>query len=312
MGTGPEADDSETAAADPATTAGGPSTEPEVARPLHTPLFRAQHEDRYLRQSLIKTYEENYDCRLVVLIDQITDTSITLFTELLHDVDDSSDLHLMLWSPGGDGEVAVRLARMAQAACRRFVVVVPEMAKSAATILALGAHEVLMGPTSDLGPIDPQVYLPDRGFVSAKDLIASVDRAIAEVEQRPSTYPLMAAMLAGIDVTAVEFARSALNRTGDMARQAIASNPERNGIAVKDMLDRINGPLIKEPSSHGAVIGAPEAKTFGLPITDLGHANPQWRDIWALWTRYFVLGPTPYLQVYEGIRASQVKVFEGR
>jgi hypothetical protein len=310
MGTGPEADDSEAATADPAATAGSPSTEPAVAHHLYTPLFRAQHEDRYLRQSLIKTYEENHDCRLVVVIDQITDISVTLLAELLHDVDGSSDLHLMLSSPGGDGEVAVRLARMAQAACRRFVVVVPEIAKSAATILALGAHEVLMGPTSDLGPIDPQVFLPDRGFVSAKDLIASVDRAIEEVEKRPASYPLMTAMLAGIDVTAVEFARSALNRTGDMAQQAIASNPERDESAVTDMMERINGPLIKEPSSHGAVIGAPEAKTFGLPVIELAHTDPHWREIWALWTRYFVLDQIAYLQVYEGVRASQVTVIK--
>lgn len=78
------------------------------------------------------------------MIDQIDPDSATLFAELLHGTDPDLDLHLILRSRGGDGEVAVRLARMAQAACRRFVVVVPDIAKSAATIFALGAHEIVM------------------------------------------------------------------------------------------------------------------------------------------------------------------------
>jgi membrane-bound ClpP family serine protease len=119
----------------------------------YTPLWRAKHESRYLRQELIKAYQVKHKCRLVVMIDQIDPDSATMFAELLYGGDPALDLHLLLRSPGGDGEVAVRLARMAQAACRRFVVVAPDIAKSAATIFALGAHEILMGPTSDLGPI---------------------------------------------------------------------------------------------------------------------------------------------------------------
>lgn len=234
MEVGSEADGPEAAAAGSAVPPGA-TEEPErpVNQHRYTPLFQAQNEDRYLRQSMINDYEQRHGCRLVVVIDQITDESVTLFAELLHDVVGDIDLHLMLCSPGGDGEVAIRLARMAQAACDSFVVVVPEIAKSAATILTLGADEVIMGPTSDLGPIDPQIFLPDRGFVSAKDLIASVTRAIEEVDRRPNTYPLVTAMLAGIDVTAVEFARSALGRTDDIARQAIASNPRRGAEAVE-------------------------------------------------------------------------------
>ena len=59
--------------------------------------------------------------------------------------------------------------------------VVPDIAKSAATIFALGADQIVMGSPSDLGPIDPQVLVPDRGYVSAKGVIAAVDDALADV-----------------------------------------------------------------------------------------------------------------------------------
>jgi ClpP class serine protease len=71
------------------------------------------------------------------MIDLIHPDSITLFAELLHGADPDKELHLLLRSQGGDAEVAIRLARMAQASCSKFVVVVPDIAKSAATILAL-------------------------------------------------------------------------------------------------------------------------------------------------------------------------------
>lgn len=276
----------------------------------YTPLFRAKHDDRYRRQALIREYQDAYDCNLVTIIDQIVPESVTYFAELLHDVDGKRDLHLILCSPGGDGETAIRLARMAQAASKRFVVIVPESAKSAATIFALGAHEILMGPTSDLGPIDPQIFLPDRGFVSAKDLIAAVDRAFKEVEKRPNTYPLHAAMLGGIDAPAVQFARSALSQTSDLAKQAISSNPDRSSTTVAAMCTSIKKPLITSPHSHGAVIGAAEAKAAGLPAIELDPTSEQWRRIWSLWTQYFAKGSIDQLRAYEGAKASQVDRYE--
>lgn len=122
-------DETEAGATGAATSDSGTAPSPVT---VYTPLFRAQHEDRYRRRDLIQDYQRRHSCNLVVLIDQITQDSITLFTEVLHGLDPSQDLHLLLVSPGGEGGVAVRLARMAQGACQQLVVIVPELAKSAA------------------------------------------------------------------------------------------------------------------------------------------------------------------------------------
>ncbi len=163
---------------------------------------------------------------------------------------------------------------MAQAACRELVVIVPETAKSAATILTLGAHNIVMGPTSDLGPIDPQILVSDRGFVSAKDLIEAVDNALDDVAIRPDTYPLHAAMLAGIDSTSVQFARSALSSTDELAEQAIGSNPDRTQQDTAELCAMVHRPLIEQPKTHTAVIGSNEARQAGLPVREL-HADDQ-------------------------------------
>lgn len=131
-----------------------------LAFPKQTPLFHAQHAERYARQELIGVYQERFDCRLIVMVDVIFPESVTYFEELLMGADREQDLHLLLDSPGGDGETAVRLVRSAQARCRELTVIVPNQAKSAGTILLIGAHHILMGPTSDLGPVDPQFPSP--------------------------------------------------------------------------------------------------------------------------------------------------------
>src|ERR1700727_921481 len=107
-----------------------------LASPHRTPLYHAQHAERYSRQELIRAYEQIHDCRLVVLIDVLFPDSITVFEELICDARPDQDLHLLLDTPGGDGETAIRLIRSAQARCREFTVIVPKQAKSAGTLRA--------------------------------------------------------------------------------------------------------------------------------------------------------------------------------
>jgi ClpP class serine protease len=222
---------------------------------------------------------------------------------LLHDVTGDVTLHVMLNSPGGDPETAIRLVRSAQQHCTKLVIVLPDQAKSAATLLTLGAHEIVMGRASDLGPVDPQFQLPGKGLVSAKTIIAAVDEATARVQSSPETYPLWASLVA--DVTAIMYqqARAAIARTSDQMREALASNPQRTATEVADLVAKLKGPLIDETQSHGAVFSAADALQAGLPVTRLSPEDPQWRAIWRLWARYIMLGN---VGAYESGRASQV------
>ncbi len=75
-----------------------------------SPLYEAQNASRYERQQLIRTYQQVNACRLVVLIDALFPESVTLFEETLYDANRDEDLHIILSTPGGDGETAIRLA----------------------------------------------------------------------------------------------------------------------------------------------------------------------------------------------------------
>jgi membrane-bound ClpP family serine protease len=237
------------------------------------------------------------------MIDAIFYPSVTLFEELIWDADPGQDLHLLLDSPGGDGETAVRLARAAQSRCKELTVIVPNQAKSAGTILLMGANHVLMGPTSDLGPVDPQFPQPDgRGLFAAKDLIAAVEAAEKAIANNPESYPLYASLLADVTAVMVQQARSAMARTDSLVEEALASNPDRTPEQVTEIALNLKKNLVDLPREHGQVFGAHDAQKVGLPVVLADPKGVQWRVIWRLWTRYFALNS----RVYEGRTASQV------
>ncbi|MCL4852443.1 MAG: hypothetical protein KJZ78_13810 [Bryobacteraceae bacterium] len=66
-------------------------------------------------------------------------------------------LDIFLCSNGGSGTVPWRLVSLFREFSKSFAVLVPYRAYSAASLLALGADEIVMHPFGELGPIDPTV-----------------------------------------------------------------------------------------------------------------------------------------------------------
>lgn len=66
-------------------------------------------------------------------------------------------LDIFLVSNGGSGTVPWRLVSLFREFSKNFGVLLPYRAYSAASLLALGADEIVMHPFAELGPIDPTV-----------------------------------------------------------------------------------------------------------------------------------------------------------
>ncbi len=273
-----------------------------------TPLFLAQHSERYARQQLIRAYESATGANLIVMLDQIFPPNMTLLEELIFDCDDTRPLHVLIASPGGDGETAIRMVRSMQSRCSELTMLVPDMAKSAATLLCLGANKIMMGPAGDLGPVDPQFQFGGHSLASAKEIVAAIDEAERRVKESPDTYPLFAGLLSDVNMLMVEQARSALDRTEALVREALSCCQSRSQRQVEKLTEALKAPLIDEPKSHSAVIDAQAAKKFGLPAESFDPASEDWRRVWELWTRYFTIGcwPGGITAVYEGRRASHI------
>jgi hypothetical protein len=85
---------------------------------------------------------------------------------------------LLIESPGGDPDTAYRVGRLLQRRSNnQLTVIIPQYAKSAATLLALSASKLIMSENAELGPLDVQLFDPQREeYGSALDAVQSLER----------------------------------------------------------------------------------------------------------------------------------------
>src|SRR5260370_15372592 len=90
---------------------------------------------------------------------QIADDSVRVFFDhlLLLTSRPIPKLDLFLCSNGGSGTVPWRLVSLFREYAKSLNVLIPYRSYSAASLLALGADEIVMHPFAELGPIDPTV-----------------------------------------------------------------------------------------------------------------------------------------------------------
>lgn len=69
----------------------------------------------------------------------------------------SDDVMLILCSPGGDPDAAYKMGRYLQSKYDSFKLFVPGFCKSAGTLLAIAAEEIIFSPYGELGPLDIQM-----------------------------------------------------------------------------------------------------------------------------------------------------------
>jgi len=162
------------------------------------------------------------------------------------------DVLLLLVSSGGRVEPAYHISNVCKLfAASKFAVAVPRGAKSAATLIALGADEIHMGILSELGPIDPQLgNLPALGVKRALETIASV------CEKHPKSYETFARYMAlALTVEQIGYCE----RAGESAVQ-YAERLLSKKAALRPVASRIANELVYEYKDHGFVIDLEEAR----------------------------------------------------
>lgn len=106
----------------------------------------------------------------------IRGTYIQLY-EMLREQERLSDIDIIVYSYGGDIHSTYKICRLLKRKTRRFTVIVPHFAKSAATLLSIAANKIILAPKAELGPLDAQVPDPrdTRNTISALDSFKSLE-----------------------------------------------------------------------------------------------------------------------------------------
>ncbi|MCX6647075.1 MAG: serine protease [bacterium] len=95
------------------------------------------------------------------------------------------NLDLILHSPGGSLEAAEALVKYLRSKFEHIRVMVPQLAMSAATMIACAADEIVLGKHSFLGPIDPQIIVATPlgpRMIAAQDILDQFELAKKECQ----------------------------------------------------------------------------------------------------------------------------------
>lgn len=128
----------------------------------------------------------------------ICQNDVISFYEIIKDWPIQDKIYLFIKSDGGDGKASLRIINLLREHTKKLIVLVPGECSSAATIMALGADEIHMGPlaflsavdtslTHDLSPIDK-----NNSLVSvSQDELTRVVKLWNETKENENPYPTL-------------------------------------------------------------------------------------------------------------------------
>lgn len=198
---------------------------------------------------------------------------------LLQTVDSGTSITVLLDSPGGEIDSAEKMIHLLREVCQStsgqggdLEVVVPYQAKSAATLIALGADRILMSDSSELGPIDPLL-----DSVPAVPLLRAYERAEDRCMSHPNNQAF-AAEFGKFDPVAVEMMRLAVSRSRACAERLLKQKGGNYTATPAKLVDVDRFP------SHSQMIDWHTAREIGIPhVQPLNRRSQLWQQYWSLY-----------------------------
>lgn len=189
----------------------------------------------------------------------------------------TKELDLLIVSDGGDPTVAWRIVSLIRERAARFSALVPQAAYSAATLIVLGADEVVMHPNGNLGPTDPQIRVQRRsgkdgtteavGFGS-EDLTAFLRFSREQVGLKEPEHMLAVYSKFCDEVTTLGVGISARSALLSVTLGERLLQLHMKEEAEKQKAREISEKLTKDYFHHGYPVNRTEAREIGLKVAD--------------------------------------------
>ena len=218
----------------------------------------------------------------------IEDDDAEMLEGLLRKCDLSNGFALLLSSPGGSGLAAERIINVCRSYSKtgEYVAIVPSRAKSAATIVCMGASKIIMGKTSELGTIDPQIYIPELDDALAiRNIVRSYDELFEKAVDATGNLEPYLQQLAKYDHREIEEMRVELELSEDMSVKALRTGM-LSKLSDKEIKGKIKTFLTPVTAKvHDRPISAQEAQSCGLNVELADLEGSFWAKVYELYVR---------------------------
>jgi hypothetical protein len=234
----------------------------------------------YMSKDLIKKIQGLRGSKVIVFFTgdrqlagaRIAEDAVRPLYDHLLSVGKNAKIDLVLYSRGGDVSVPWRIVSMFREFCDELSILVPYKSHSAATLICLGADEIVMGKKAELSPIDPTLVRMSAGETAGPPQEISVEDVnsyISFVKERANindqtalaqVFSILANNLTPLTLGSVNRQNSHIRL---VARKLLTSRKEK---LEEAKINSIIETLTEKIYSHGHAIGRKEAQEIGLPV----------------------------------------------
>lgn len=252
-----------------------------------------------MRNRDILVYAADFNKNIKGISNAIDYSDILPFSDQLEHLSGKGEgLDVIVETPGGLAEVAEDMIRMIRDKYQRVGMIVPGWAKSAGTIFVMAGDEILMGNTSALGPIDPQINFYGKRF-SADAIVDDLERIKKEVAETQKLSPAYVPILQNISpgeiqhcLNAREFSQKLVKEWLEKFKFKYWEKHSSSGKKVTDDEKKKRAAEIAEALcdhskwlTHNRSIRIEDLKELRLVITDYTESSKLNEEI----TRYYTL-----------------------
>lgn len=180
---------------------------------------------------LIKEIEKMRQSKLVVLFcgdEPIDNIMCYRLLKLLRRLGNVNKLDLFIESGGGDIDASCKLVKNLKQHFGGYSVLVPYGVKSAATLVAINADEIVMCKAGELGVADPMVrepitndYVPAHSIKEAIDFIEEVKDPYVKLSLADKLPPLLIGAFRDAQNASKQYIEEALEKLGPNKNEAI-------------------------------------------------------------------------------------------
>lgn len=250
------------------------------------------------RKELLQKISENRGREIITYVTSIRpnmscnmagDSIIPVIEQLERIPEDKKEIDFLIISNGGDPITSLRIMSLLRERFDKIGVLLPYVAYSAATILALGADEIIMHPYSNLGPVDPQLTVShnnEKGIrenmqFSSEDLRNYVDFIKTDVGITDQQHLVSAVqpLLKEVGTLPIGTAKRSQQLSLTLSEKMLGWHFEDSAKA-KAIAKALNSSYYH----HGYAVGRKEAQSIGLPITVPNNVLQEL--LWAIWKDY--------------------------
>ena len=190
-----------------------------------------------------------------------------------------NNIDIIVDSPGGDADAAYHIAKIISSHFSGIITyVIPRYAKSAATLMVCGGNKIIMGETSELGPLDPQIKQDGGNYISAKAVQSTLDLIEDHLKNKSKTgLELATILISRMNPLILGQYQSTLDIVQKYQKELLMSRM----FTSKTDVDKIVKKFAVGYTHHSRIIDCREAKQiFGNNVDILPSNNPLWQLIW--------------------------------